>query len=311
MTEEKTEEKVVSEEDSALSTFTQNFDEYMNDFDDNVFAGSEIRISRAAIMQLLSPEIKARTPDYYPGQIVDNVSRDILTRELKSPWLVGKVPEDELIKCNCSLIVPAFKLPSEFIKWKDLKREGRGWHFKTLDRNESRVKEGLWPNAGGTWGTKEGQDGPPPVTENCNYMCLFIDPVEKKLLSDGIITTFCKTSFKAGRNLTTYIRKGFRKSIPAFGMTYWLYTLKFKDDDTGNEYYYFNVHPAMRTVEINTEALKLGLRWHNQFSEKENGRGKALQNAYLSSAAMQEESDESFTENTTDDNPIETEDDMF
>lgn len=296
----KEEQDGIIKSETELSTFTQNFSDYMNDFDENVFAGSEIKISRFALMQPGSPEITDENPDYKIGMIVDNVTREIFTRRLKSPWLVGKVNESELFECHCTLIVPAFKLPSEFIKWKNLKTEGKGWHFKTLNRRDPNVREGVWPNSGGTWGTKEGQSGAPPVTENCNYMSIVIDPIEKKIISSGIICTFCKTSFSAGRDLTTFIRKGFKRNLPSFGMAYWDYTIK-KEDDTGNKYCYHNIIPAERTMNLSPDAFDLSLTWHNQFSDKEDNRGKQLQNAYLSAASMEEEIDDQAHSKVDDD----------
>lgn len=290
-------DKAVNEE-TALSTFQGDFSEYMEDFDENVFAGSEIRISRAALMQPGSPEIAGETPGYKISQIVDSVTREILTTPLKSPWLIGKAPDEELFTCQCCLLVPAFKLPTEFIKWKDLKTEGKGWHFKSMDRTEQRVREGIWPNAGGTWGEKEEEAGlSPPVTENCNYMMIVVDPTTKQVISNGIIFTFCKTSFKTGRALTTYIRKGFQKRIPAFGMSYWCYTVK-DQNDAGQKFVYTNIVPAQQTAKTSAEALRFGMDWHKKFSNKQDGLGKKLQYAYLSAAQIEEEHEQVPTENS-------------
>jgi hypothetical protein len=296
----KVDTKKDDESKNELSKFSMDFSEYAEQFDENIFAGSEIRISRAALLQPGSPEIADEKPDYKFGMIVDNVTREVFTRELKSPWLKGDVPDAELTEHHSTLIVPCFKLPSEFIKWKNLQTEGRGWHFKTLERSDPRVREGIWPNAGGTWGEKEGETGAPPVTENCNYMCAVIDPLKKTILSDGIIFTFAKTSFRAGRDLTTYIRKGFKTNTPAFGYTYWCYTVKDKND-SGQKFCYMSVVPCTNTGKICPEAFDIGMDWHKKFTKKEDGLGKKLQYAYLSSAMLQDEDfNETYAENSRD-----------
>jgi len=267
-----------------------SFGDYQSQFDENISAG-EIRVSRVAIMQPGSPEITNTVSGYKPGMLVDTVTREILTREMKSPWLQGKVDVSELANRHCLLIVPAFKLPSEFIKWKDRKTEGTGWHFKTLDRNDPRVREGLWPGSGGTWGKKEGQVGSPPVTENCNYMCMVVEKETKEdgeeklsVVDSGIIFTFSKTSFNAGRSLTTYIRKGFQRRIPAFGVSYWIYTTK-ELSKNGEVYYAMNCAPG--SVVKDRDILDMAFDWHRKFSEPSSGQ--ALQAMYLNSAEIGDE----------------------
>jgi len=263
-----------------------NFEDYQTEFDENVNAGSELKISRAAIMQPGSPEIGGAVPGYTAGMLVDNFTRDILTQEFKSPWLKGKVPDEDLFKCHACLIIPAFKLPSEFIKWKDLKTEGRGWHFKSMDRNDPRVREGLWANAGGTWGSKPDQVGPPPVTENCNYMCvvLQVQPDNTvEIANTGIIFSFSKTSFGAGRKLTTYIKKGFQNNVPSFGNAYWCFTKKERNEESNSFYYYMDIAPAGRSHSLNEQSLEIAYKWHKSFAGN-----RELQNAYLSAAAIDE-----------------------
>ncbi len=290
---------VLAEHNDALNNI--NFEDYQNEFDENVNASSELKISRAAIMQPGSPEIGGAVPGYSAGMLVDNFTRDILTQEFKSPWLKGKVPDEDLFKCHACLIIPAFKLPSEFIKWKDLKTEGRGWHFKSMDRNDPRVREGLWANAGGTWGTKPDQAGPPPVTENCNYMCVVLQVHQilennvTEIANTGIIFSFSKTSFGAGRKLTTYIKKGFQNNVPSFGNAYWCFTKKERNEESNSFYYYIDIAPAGRSSSLNEQSLEIAYKWHKSFAGN-----RELQNAYLSAAAIDEHelSNEGETEET-------------
>jgi hypothetical protein len=254
-----------------------DFESYANEFSSNIYAG-ELKVSRVAIMQPGSPEIGNSAPGYKTGMMVDTVTREIISREVKSPWLEGKVQPNELFVCHACLVVPCAKLPSEFIKWKNRKTEGTGWHFKTLDRNDPRVKAGLWPAGGGTWGTKPDQVGSPPVTENCNYMCMVLEPSGSKVIDSGIIFTFAKTSFNAGRELTTFIRKGFQHRVPAFGISYWIYTLKGLDEKSNSVFYYMKC--AGNAYVTDKEILSNAIDWHKKFSDPSTGR--QLQTAYLS-----------------------------
>jgi hypothetical protein len=265
-----------------------------NTFDENVNAGTEIKISRISIMQPGSPEIANSVCGYEAGSLIDNFSREVLTTKLASPWLDGKVDVSERPKVHTCLIIPAFKLPTEFIKWKNLKTEGRGWHFKTCDRNDARVKEGIWKNAGGTWGTKEGQTGAPPVTENSNYLCLIIKKIDDgfKCINGGIIVTFCKTSFNAGKKLTTFIRQGFQDGIPPFGNVFYLYTIKESDPDSNSTFYRMDIAKCGLTKNIIPSCLKTGYNWHKLFSEN-----KDLQYNYLSAAEID---DGTLSSHTTD-----------
>src|SRR5690606_11758572 len=113
----------------------------------------DIRISRLTILQPLSPEIKNGTPGYSKAQIIDNVSREIYSEEIKAPWLVSKpgIDPSQVQKYNVLRFVPIVVLPKEYIKWKDRKKEGIGYHFKSLDKNEQRVREGIYVNQGGTF----------------------------------------------------------------------------------------------------------------------------------------------------------------
>lgn len=182
---------------------------------------SELQISRLAIMQPQSPEITGQEMGFSPGQIVDNINREIYTDHVNPPWLAGKVEADKLSPVYCCLIVPIFKLPSEYIKWikKDEQEPGGDmWEFKTLDQNDPRVREGVWAPIGTFKGDK------PPVTSNINMLCLVLDAVTGIAKSSFIVATFTRTSFSTGKNLVTQCKQHGMSGLPYWGRTYWLYT---------------------------------------------------------------------------------------
>ena len=182
---------------------------------------SELQISRLAIMQPQSPEITGQEMGFSPGQIVDNITREIYTDYVNPPWLTGKVKADKLSPVYCCLIVPIFKLPSEFIKWikKDEQEPGGDqWEWKTLDQNDPRVREGVWAPIGTFKGDK------PPVTSNINMLCLVLDAVTGLAKSSFIVATFTRTSFSTGKNLVTQCKQHGLGDLPYWGRTYWLYT---------------------------------------------------------------------------------------
>lgn len=109
---------------------------------------NEIQYSRLAIMQSKSPEVDTQVPGYSVGQIFDNITRDVYSVKEIPPWLANTGAEG-LKKIDFSLIVPIFKLPTEFIHWRDRnKGEGTGMHWKSLDPQDPRVRAGSWPPIG-------------------------------------------------------------------------------------------------------------------------------------------------------------------
>lgn len=190
---------------------------------------SEIRISRLAIMQPQSPEITGQQMGYKPGMLVDSITREVLTDLGLPPWLLQKgVPEADLKPMHFALIVPVFKLPTEYIKWvkRNERKEGMDrWEFKTLDKNDPRVKAGVWKSLGGTFGLKPEDKGKaPPVTDNCNYLCLVIDPKTGKPKTNFLVATFSRTSAEAGKQLATALAANKMQGLMPWGCTFWLYT---------------------------------------------------------------------------------------
>lgn len=198
-----------------------NFDEaLLNAADDaynaNIDNQAEIRIARLAMLQGLSPEIAAGKEGYKIGQIIHSITREILSAQLKQPWNLDRgVPPAELSAVECLPFIPVMKLPTEFVKWRsrDDRVDGQlPYEWKTLDQNEARVREGVFPNRGGTWGTDkvlhykpDGKMKPPPVTDAINYLVLPVSYEKKLPLCNFCIATFARTSVQAGKDLTTEI----------------------------------------------------------------------------------------------------------
>ena len=203
----------------------------------NTYSG-ELLYSRAVIMQPTSPEVAGQSPGYEAGQIVDNVSREILSSCIIPPWLLAKgIPANKLQTVNTVNVIPVMKLPSEFILWKNRDTEGVGFHWKTLDRNDPRVRAGVWKKSGGTYGTKPGQEGAPPVTENCNWLLLMLDPESQMPIGNFIVMTFARTSARCGTKFTTAVNSHGFAMLPPWGFTYWLYTRREKNE-IKNAFYY-------------------------------------------------------------------------
>lgn len=189
---------------------------------DNVEA-TEMIYSRFAMVQLLSPEMKKRVPGYEFGQIIDNQTRQIYSSKGPAPWLAGKVEEESIPKFHHVQCIPIFKLPTEFVRWKDRKTEGTGMHWKSTDPQDPRVIEGCWPPRG-KWQAPDGSKSKaPPVTENINILCAPI--LNGELMSGYVTATFNRTSFSTGRKLVTHLQNMRSRGMKAwFNNTIYLYT---------------------------------------------------------------------------------------
>lgn len=197
---------------------------------------SEMVISRVAILQPNSPEIAESVPGYKAGMLVDSQTREILTINIKPPWLVGQVDESELRPIPIMPFVNVFKLPTEFIKW--IPRNEReafraahpdhkfDWEWKSLDRNDPRVREGVWPALGGTFAGRK-----PPVTDNSNHLILPLNMQEKLPLSNFMVQTFSRTSAPTGKTMTSHIASLKMQNLRAWDRVFYLYTTQEKNND--------------------------------------------------------------------------------
>lgn len=200
---------------------------------ENIDRRSEIKIARLCIMQAKSPEIDAETPGYQQGQIVNSMTREILSRKVLPPWLIAKgVKPEEMAgkEVHCMALLPVFKLPREAIKWikREERKEGEApYEFKTLDFTDPRVRAGVWKQHGGTFGiAPEERKKAPPVTINCNVLMMPVDLETGTALDTFVIGTFAKTSADCGQVLVTAMETCAVERIPPWQRIQWLYTAK-------------------------------------------------------------------------------------
>lgn len=262
---------------------------------ENTFEG-ELSFSRLGIAQPLTPEVGAQESGWSAGQLFDNVTREIYSDKDYPPWLVEKgVDKDAMSKVHFCLFLPIFKLPTEFILWKDRKTEGNGFHWKTLDRSDPRVVEGVWPRDGGTWGTRKEQqkpDGkslPPPVTTNANYLGVVLDWRDGLAKSSPLVATFSRTSASAGSKLSNFLQRHRMQQLPIFGKTYWFTTRAKPHAETNSTYHVLNVLPGRKTVDVNAEMLKLSLPIARKLADPKTGRD--FQERIINAAALDQSED--------------------
>lgn len=168
---------------------------------------NEIQISRLAIMQKNSPECEDNNPAYKDGMLVDNKTRVIYSTYGPPPWLTEKGLDPANIEAvHYVRFLPIFKLPNEFIHWKNRSTEGTGFHFKTLDEKDPKVRAGSFPPFG-HWkpDPQNPQQKSPPVTNNINYLGVLINEAGQ-VISDYIIATFAKGNTNVGKKITTALQ---------------------------------------------------------------------------------------------------------
>ena len=244
---------------------------------------SELQISRLAIMQPQSPEITSQEQGFVMGQIVDNVNRDVYTDLANPPWLKGKVPDDQLEPVHSCLIVPIFKLPSEFIKWikKDEQEPGGDmWEWKSLDQNDPKVREGIWPPIGTFKGDK------PPVTTNINMLCMVLNPDDGFARSSFIVATFARTSFSTGKNLVTQCQAHGMSGLPYWGRCYWLYTKQETRiiGTTPSHFYVYKIAKGPALTSVNQAAEPILKEFALWLADPELGRSR--QESLINSAEL-------------------------
>lgn len=252
---------------------------------ENVDQKAEVQISRLNIVQPLTPEVAQGIKGYAPGQIMDGKGKTIRSFLLPQPWLEGKVEVSEREKVWCMPFLTVGKLPTEFTKWNseearklDPKLPRIDW--KTLDVNDPRVKEGVYRNRGGTWGTPQrpetiGQK--PPVTDAINFLIVPLDP-QYALQCSFRIATFSRTSAACGRSLTTTMQeRGVLRQVPWFYIQ-WLYT-KRKQNPQNQTYYVLEAAHGIPMMDANPSLMPIALDIFNTFFRKPGY--KELQNSLL------------------------------
>jgi len=277
---------------------------------------SELQIPRLAIIQPQSPEITGQEQGYSPGQMVDSITREILSDYGKPPWLKGKVDESQLDDLNFCFIVPVFKLPSEYIEWIPKNEQQAGepaWTFKTLDKTDPKVRDGTWPPIGRFKGKK------PPVTTNCNILCIIVDPVEKVARTNFIVVTFSRTSYNTGKELITNCTQHKMSGLPFWGRMYYLWTKKDSTQlpsGTMSYYYVFKISKGQRTLDVNRElnatCARMAMDLSGYKGKDENGKtifdkesARDAQESLINSAVFSEVDEAGTDENKEEDDPFE------
>lgn len=262
---------------------------------------SEIQISRIGIVQPTSPEVTGQVEGWRGGMLYDNVLREVISYPLKQPWLKYKGVEESALRTVDSLIfLPILKLPTEYVKWPSKEERAGGqkaFHWKTLDVKEERVREGIWPNRGGTWKGK----GSPPVTEHMNVVGAALD-VNGGIKSLPIVLSFSRTSYQTGRKFTTFCQNLKLRGLPWWGVPQWLFCDK-KVEEQGTYFILrFANGPTLQQLfpegdvakTLHTECFKLA----RELANPETGR--AFQENLISAAVFATEDHDSDNSETTD-----------
>lgn len=244
---------------------------------------SELQISRLAMVQSKTPEREADIQEYTLGSIIDNRTREIYSETGAPPWMLerGFLAKD-LEDVKFLRFVPIFKLPSEFICWKDRKTEGKGMHWKTLDPTDKRVRDGSFPPRGRWKPTAEKKS--PPVTENINFLGLIVDEAGNPR-SNFLVLTLAKTNFNTGRKLVTALQYHKSNNLPYWAKIYYLYTeTKQFGDNTAKV---FEIAPSKGTVPKNPVLFKQCKDMALWLMDKEEGRVR--QEAMINSATIEDD----------------------
>lgn len=275
---------------------------------ENMNIAAEVKISRMQIVQPQSPELTMK--GYTAGQIMDATGKAIRSRRMRQPWLAGKVEESErdMVECMPYLIVG--KLPTEATRWtpkaqRDLDPSLPRIEWKTLDLMEQRVRDGVFPQWGGTWGTPkrpETHKQPPAVTISQNF---FILPLTPDYDVDGAfrILSCSRTSAPMGGWLSTHVaERGTMSQVPWFYIQ-WMYT-KAKAGKNNSTYYTLNsvVGTQLRQT---PHAAKIHRLCHDMFKTlfmngEKNVNGRAMQVNMLN---IVEEADDVDVHETQGDTP--------
>jgi hypothetical protein len=224
---------MANEEEMSLSTVTAESrlaifgDEDFSMFDGTVDQNldqNDIRISRLHLCQIGTPEVASRVAGYDQGMWIDNINRQIYSEFDKAPWLVKRAANQLTVQqINFMRFVPICILPKEYCKWKDRNTEGNGMHWKSLDKNEQRVREGIYKSRGGLFVPPETGSKKPPVTENINILGYAVD-ADWRPLSPELVASFSKSGFRAGKFLVSEISRHRLFKVPTWGRMYYFYS---------------------------------------------------------------------------------------
>lgn len=206
----------------------------------NFDPATEQNVARVAIMQPLSPEISAETPGYSVGQLINNQTRQVISSYDKAPWLISQgVDPANVPQSHFMMFIAIFKLPVEYVKWIPKLKQKSGetpFEWKTLDRNETRVKEGIWRAKGGTFKGRK-----PPVTDNTNYLILPIHHETFIPICGPIVSTFSRTSAKCGSVLISEMNNLASNRRPSYAAAFYLSMTKEFHAESNSHYVVINL----------------------------------------------------------------------
>lgn len=249
----------------------------------------EIQISRISIAQPGTPEVAGNEDGWSGGMLFDSMSREIVTLNEKPPWMIAKgVSESELKPRPFLPVVCIFRLPSEFVKWPDKDERDQGmknFHWKDLDVQSPRVREGLWKPKGTWQGT-----GAPPVTEHLNILTMGLN-MDASIRTNLLVNSFSRTSFRTGQKLVTSLNQHRMTKLPWWGRVYYLFTEAKKNEK--NQTYYvlmFAKGPKLEDFGLRENAIEVFQNSYEQaklLADKTSGR--EYQEMMINAAAFAED----------------------
>jgi len=260
--------------------------------DENIELG-EIKVSRISIAQPGTPQVASNQQGWKGGMLFSNLTNEFLSHAGKSPWLIAKGLEPSEIRtqeyCN---FVPIFRLPTEYCKWPNKEEREAGmkrFHWKTLNKNEPRVREGIWENRGGTFNGK----GAPPVTEHLNVLGIVLND-DGTPMSGLVVASFSRTSFPTGELLVTNCKEQKMTGLPFWGRVYHLYT-ESTTNDQRQTYYVLQFAKGKELLKFGDPDMMKAVNrmcMKTAFDLSDPVNGKKLQELYINAAGMADNVDD-------------------
>jgi hypothetical protein len=221
--------------------------------------------------------------------LFDSMTREIITLNEKPPWMIAKgVPESDLKPRPFLPVVCIFRLPSEYVKWPSKEEREQGikkFHWKDLDAQSPRVREGLWKPKGIWTG-----EGSPPVTEHLNILSMGLN-MDASIRTNLLVNSFSRTSFRAGQKLVTSLNQHRMHKLPWWGRIYYLFT-EAKKNEKNETYYVLMSAKGPRLEEFGDrenaiEVFKSCYEQAKMLSDKNSGR--EYQQMMINAAAFAED----------------------
>lgn len=203
-------------------------------------SNEEMIIPRVKLMQALSPEVQEEGSDLKQGVIINSLTKTPFLKTEKGAHLFIPI----LRSVNWVKFNPRSEKDPDF----DPAFEPGAIIWRSNDPNDPKViAEGEWRG-----------EKPPRATKFINYLCHFLGCDIPVLLS------FAKTSFKAGRTLTT-----FTELVHANDAIFkWAYLLQSKKEQNpqGQSYYVYSVSEG---GPASAEAFERAEMWYETYSRRE------------------------------------------